>query len=283
MPINFLLDIFVDSMGGVLQSFGQFLALVSNLSFTISSSTLNEPMVVEIVRYVQIIATALLGIKMGYEAIQTYMLGRANDPDQSPHWIIINAAIATALIWSIPALIGFMADFGAKVMADLASLNIADFADFQNQIGGALTLPGNIPLVDALVYIFLFIGLFITMIIAMFQLLVRGLEIVVLAIIGPIIAINVASQNRSLFTLWCKQVFCLIGTQFIQLFILYLAISHMLMENTFGATVHLLLTFLWSTLALSAPKAVQVFMIDSGGANSGMKGMAGAYGAAMRG
>lgn len=282
MPVNFLLDIFVDSMGWVLQAFARTIALIGNLSFSISTTALTDGIVVEIIRYVQTIATVVLCIKMVYEIIQTYSLGRANDPDQSPGWIVLHTGIATALIWSVPAITGFIADWGAKVMADLASLNLTDLAQLSSRVDSILPVIQNIPLVDALLYIGLFQFLCIVLIIAMFQLLIRGLEIVVLGVIAPFIFINASSQNRSLVMLWLKQCIALIGTQFIQMFILFMAVGKLLNIETIGFE-DILIAGLWTCLSLAAPKTVQIFMTDSGGAGSGVKALASAGGAAMRG
>ena len=275
MKNNFLADILTETLGSVVGGFCETVGEVSSLSFTITSGTLESPVVKQIISYVQMLAIVLLILKCTNDLVQTYFLGRSNDIDTSPSWIIMGALIGAALIWSVPSIVSFISKFGTKALSDLASLNIADLASFQPVFADAdqgIIAEGG----SMLIYLILFLIIIIVYAIAIVQVFGRGLELVVLSIVGPIICINAASMDRSVFNLWLKQLVSVVATQFIQMFILSMCAASML--NPQGIDLLSMLTAAaWVFLAFSAPKTIKAFI----GINTGVGGSVAAVGKAV--
>lgn len=196
---------------------------------TLSDALIHWAPVVNAMTTVQVFATAVLGLKVGLDVYSRYILqlsGEDSDPLDS---VLIRAAGAAALIWSIPLAVSLAVDVGNKLTSDV--LTNSAIGAVTNQLQAAevmkrlvtIGLTANNPtgqLLLAVVMLFLGIGL----IVIFFQVTKRSVELAIMVFIGPVLALNFASPDRSLFAAWTRQLLTLAFTQALQLYLLNLTI-----------------------------------------------------------
>jgi hypothetical protein len=190
---------------------------------------------------IQVFATAVLGLKVGLDIYSRYILQLSGEDSDPLDAVLLRAFGAAALIWSVPLAVTLAVDVGNKLTADVL-MNSAGGAMTGVTASGVMTRLQALNLVAAatgfaaLIYGFveLFIG--IGLVVIFFQIARRMVELAIMVFIGPMMALNFASPDRSLFSAWVRQLLSLTFTQTLQLYLLNLTIIA-LMTGLTGAGI----------------------------------------------
>jgi ABC-type multidrug transport system fused ATPase/permease subunit len=173
-----------------------------------------------VVNYCQLLATALLVLKLTSDGLQTYFLYQSGDPDSDPKGLIISGCTALVMIWGTFPICNFIIKLASQISNDVNNIGNTDAT---NSICDQITTMGG----SGIGYWILAIIMIVLFIIIFFQVGFRYAEIILLIIVEPIFAINVSSQNRQLFSNWFKQFVALALTQTLQLLVINLLVTYM--------------------------------------------------------
>jgi hypothetical protein len=256
-----LVDIVTNGIAKFLANFfEELITLFATTLANIMSSSLNVlqiPLVENGIKYAQALAFTILVLKATNEAFQTYILYENGDPDADPGGLLVRTAQATAIIATLPWIVMQIFTFGTKLALDVAGLGtgktgIADWAFLTTVI---LDTGGSV--------IALFcIALAIMLLIVAIQATIRGAELALMAVLGPIMALNITSTNRSVWSAWFKQVIIVCTAQAIQIFLLQGALG--LITSGSVSSNGLLLVFGWLWVTIKSPKYIQQFAYSTG-------------------
>lgn len=261
---NSIVGFFVDLLQGTVTWFGGQLANVMQSSLDV----VNLPIVQSGIAYTQALALALITVKAISEGIQTYLFYQSGDPDADPTGLLVRVAQAIAVIGSLPWLIQETFKFGGKVARDVAglkgvtgSLNNIEFIFRQLGLGGILEeTPG--PDITS-VFIILGLSMVILFIVITIQAYIRGAELSLLAVIGSILALNITSSNRSLWSSYFKQLVIVAVTQGVQIFMVqaFLTVVASASVNKDGI---ILLSIAWLWMCIKTPQYIKQFAHSTG-------------------
>ncbi|NFL43540.1 hypothetical protein FDB61_17895 [Clostridium botulinum] len=233
--------------------FGEILADIMGSAMNV----LDLPLVVNATHYAQILAFTILVIKAMSEAYQTYILYQNGDPDSDPSGLLVRTAQAVAIIATLPWIVQQVFEFGSKVSHDVAGLNvgstgISDFAFMASTIASSA---------GAVIPLFLIIIAILFLIVAI-QAAIRGAELTLMTVIGPIMAINLTANNRSIWSAWFKQLVIVCTSQALQILMLDGTLSLLTNKSISGGGVIVLIGWLWTTI--KTPKYVQQIAYSTG-------------------
>lgn len=246
----FLNDFFND----MISYFGKVLANIMGTSLKV----LEMPLVDNGIKYAQALAFTILVIKAMNEAFQTYILYQNGDPDSDPTGLIIRTAQAVAVIATSRWILVQIFTFGTKVALDVASLGTGQTGiDDWSFIITAIAVTGG------LVSIIVFSAIAISFLVVAIQSTIRGAELALMAIIGPIMALNITANNRSMWSAYFKQLVIICTAQALQIFMLQGAFS-LLTNASVDDSGGALLTFGWLWVAIKTPKFLQQFAYSTG-------------------
>jgi len=233
-----------------------FSSVLANI-YGASSVVLDYPIVKSGIHYAQLLAFAILVLKVMNEAFQTYILYQNGDPDADPSGLLIRTAQAVAVIATLPDIVIFIFQFGNKIVLDVANLGTGqlDATTFAAMITGLIPV-GGLPI------IILGIIILIMFLIVAIQSLIRGGELALMAVLGPIMALNLTANNRSMWTAWFKQLVIICTAQAIQLFMLKGAFA--LVTTGVLTNTGLLSVLGWLWVAIKSPKFIQQFAYSTG-------------------
>jgi hypothetical protein len=257
--LNFI-DMLVQMVSGFLTYI--YTALIETFSFAIADmmglavAVMSLPFVKNAVSYSQQLALAILAAKVMSEGIQTYILRQNGDPDSDPTGLIIRTAQSVAVISCLPWIVEQIFIFGTKVMSDVSNLGYGEveLSGLGELIGGYIANELMLGIVCIVIVVsFLVIGI---------QIGIRGAELAVMSILGSIIALNLTSNNRSLWSSWFKQIVIISVSPAIQLFMINGAIVLLTIEG-FGS-LHVLLVFGWLWATIKTPAFVKQFAYSNG-------------------
>jgi len=224
----------------------------------LSQNIFNMPIVQNGIKYSQTLAFTILVIKVINEAYQTYILYQNGDPDADPTGLLVRTAQAVAVITVLPWIVSQLFMFGTKVATDVANLSSGrmSYLDWQyikiwlNPIMGLSFCP-----------IFCIIIVIMLLIVA-FQATIRGAELALMSVLGPIMALNITANNRGIWSSWFRQVVIICTSQAIQIFMLAGAMS--LISSQSISNKGLLFFYGWLWVAIKSPKYVQQFAYSTG-------------------
>lgn len=250
--------------GAINSVFGGFFdKLISGFSTTLgdvmgaSTRVLEYPIVVSGIRYTQLLAFTLLVLKVMNEAFQTYILYQNGDPDADPTNLLIRTAQSVAVIATLPDIVLFIFNFGTKLVLDVANLSTGetDILTWASMITAALMTAGLPIIILCIVMVIMFL-------IVAIQSLIRGGELALMAVLGPIMALNLTADNRSMWSAWFKQLIIICTAQAIQLFMLKGALA--LVTTGVLTDTGLLTVFAWLWVTVKVPKWLQQFSYSTG-------------------
>jgi hypothetical protein len=237
----------------IISFFGNYFTHIWSTSLNIVTS----PLVQNGIHYSQVLAITILGIKAMNEGFQTYILHEAGDPSQDPKGLIVRTGQAVAVIATLPEIVTQIFTFGTKVAVDVANLSTVqissvDWTALTNLVNGK----------DALIMVIFLLIIAICFIVISIQASIRGAELALMAVLGPIMALNLSSSNRSIWSAWFKQVVIICCTQALQLYLIqgFLAL---LISQTITAD-NLIFIFGWLWVTIKSPKYIQQFAYSSG-------------------
>jgi len=244
---------FAGLFDGIIKFFSKTLADIMSSSLDV----LNIPLVKNGIIYSQTLAFTILVVKVINEAYQTYILRQNGDPDADPAGLLVRTCQAVAVITTLPWIVQQLFTFGTKVSKDVAGLNtgsagVADWAF----LTALITSTGG-----AVISIFCIV-LVIMMIIVAIQSTIRGAELALMAVLGPIMALNLTANNRSIWSAWFRQLIIICTAQALQIFMLSGAIS--LLTSQAISSNGLLLVFGWLWVTVKSPKYIQQFAYSTG-------------------
>lgn len=222
-----------------------------------SQDVLQIPLVQNGILYAQALAFTLLVLKVMNEAYQTYILYQNGDPDADPTGLLVRTAQAAAIIACLPWIVHQIFIFGTKVAKDVANLGTGKMGidDFQFLKTIIVTSGGS-------VVAFFCITLVIMLLVVAIQATIRGAELALMAVLGPIMALNLTANNRSIWSSWFRQVVIICTAQAIQIFMLSGALS--LLTSQAISSKGLILVFGWLWVTVKSPKYVQQFAYSTG-------------------
>lgn len=243
---------FNEFLRDLISTFSEFLVNIMSTSLKV----LELPFVRNGVSYAQALAFAILAAKVIYEGINQYILYQSGDPDADPAGLIIRTGKAVAVISTLPWIVLQIFTFGTKVATDVAKLDfgktsVSDFtfiAAYTASTGGLpVTLMGIIVVIMVLVIAI--------------QATIRGAELALMAVLGPIMALNLTANNQNVWSSWIKQVIIICTSQALQIFMIKGAFT---LVSTGISTGGFLLLFGWLWVTIKCPKYLQQFAYSTG-------------------
>ena len=237
----------------IIAYFATALADITSLAMNV----LDLPIVKNATKYAQTLAFTVLAIKAGSEAFQTYILHQNGDPDADPSGLVIRTGQAVAVIACLPWIVEWMFTLGDKINHDIAGVGAgqAGIADFQFLVSAITATSGIVVVILGIVVVLLIIVVAV-------QATIRGAELALMSIIGPVMALNITANNRSVWSAWFRQLVIICTSQAVQLFMLTGAIT--LLTTQAISSSGLLLVFGWLWVTIKSPKFIQQFVYSTG-------------------
>lgn len=255
--------------------FDQLISFFANILVNVMGSslkTLDIPLVQNGIKYAQALAFTILVIKAMAESIQTYILYQKGDPESDPTGLVVRTAQATAVIACMPWIVRQMFIFGTKVATDVANLSSG-----QTGIADWTFLTEMIIVSGGSVVALFFIVIIIFILLIAIQATIRGAELALVSVIGPILALNITANNQSTWSAWFKQLIIVCLTQALQIFMFSGTMS--LLTSQVISSEGLIQVIGWLWVALKTPKFIQQFAHSTGfsGAVGGTAKQAGSF------
>ncbi|MGE4282319.1 MAG: conjugal transfer protein TrbL family protein [Clostridia bacterium] len=250
---NSIKDFFANIIEDIISFFATELA---NLMST-SIDVLQLPLVQNGIQYSQALAFTILILKTMNEAFQTYIIYQNGDPDSDPSGLLIRTAQAVAVIATLPWIVTQIFTFGSKLALDVAGLSTGQtgIADWKFMIDMIILSKGTVVILMCIVIIIMFL-------IVGIQATIRGAELALTAVLGPIMALNITANNRSVWSAWFRQVVIVCCTQAIQIFLLQGAFALLTSQSiTSGGLIKV---FGWLWITIKSPKFIQQFFHSTG-------------------
>ena len=243
---------FTNFLTELINTFSEFLVNIMALSLKV----LELPFVKNGVTYAQTLAFALLAAKVICEGINQYILYQSGDPDADPSGLIIRTGQAIAVISTLSWIVLQIFTFGTKVATDVANLNFGNMTVTDLKFLSAFVASTNgMPIAIMSIIIVIMI-----LIIAV-QATIRGAELALMAVLGPIMALNLTANNHNVWSSWIKQVIIICVSQALQIFMIKGAFT---LVATGISTNGLLLLFGWLWVTIKTPKYLQQFAYSTG-------------------
>lgn len=247
--INYFFSSFFNDL---ISFFGTTLANIMGTAIKV----LELPLVVDAVSYSQLLAMTILIVKVMNEAFQTYILYQHGDPQADPGGLLVRTAQAVAVIATLPWIVQQVFDFGSKVSLDVAGLStgstgVGDFAF----LVAAITATGG-----TVIAIFCIVVAILLLVVAI-QSTIRGAELALMSVLGPIMALNLTANNRSMWSSWFKQLVIICTAQAFQILMLD-GVLALLASPIDGGGLLFIVGWLWVTI--KTPKFVQQFAYSTG-------------------
>lgn len=165
------------------------------------------------IAYSQAVCLAILVPKVLWEGFNTYILYESGDPDQDPTGVLVRSTQALFMVLFLPWVIETAFRFGIMVATDVAGLDMGQmtFSDWGAALSGIILSRGLSVVIPLIVCLVLLLIVFI-------QSTIRGAELVQMAVTGSWFALNLTSNNKSVWETWIRQLFILCLTQALQIF-----------------------------------------------------------------
>lgn len=240
--------------------FEELISLVANTLVNIMSFSINImdlPWVEKGIFYSQLLAFTILSTKVIKEIFQQYILYTSGDPEADPFHVLTKTGQTVFVVSFVPWIIKQVFTFGTKVAEDVANMSSGQIAqnDWSFLISFATASNGIIILGLVIVVV-------IMLMVVAIQASIRGGEIALLSVLGPIIALNLTSDNTSLWSSWFKQLVIVCVSQAIQIFMLKGAL--LLFTASSLGDKGFFFGFGWLWVTTKTPKFVQQFAYSTG-------------------
>jgi len=248
-----IFNFFAEFISSTIRMFSTILADLSATAINI----LSMEIVKRGISYAQSLAMVLLIIKSMYEAFQTYIMHQSGDPDADPIGLVIRTGQAVAVIMCLPWIVQQMYTFGSKVAHDITTAVTEGPSSYDiNTFSDSVIASYDFSL---LLLLLVFIVL---LIIISLQVSIRGAELALLSVIGPILALNITANNRSMWSSWFRQLVAICLTQALQMF-LFTGGLMLFFANPISGKVFLW-GFGWLWVTIKCPKFIQQFVHSTG-------------------
>ena len=204
------------------------------------------------------LAFAIMAAKVASEALKNYILYSSGDADADPGGLLISTAKSAAVIGSLPWLVRWIYLLGTEVALEISSLGGVSPSD--------PTLTNFLRSIETLPLLLVFVGIVSLIIIGLIyiQTFIRAAHLGMLAVIGPILAIQIIGGNSSLFNLWIKELIIVSFSQAIQIFMLMAALYALGGVMTSNPITALLMFVGWLWATMKAPSVLKQMLYSSG-------------------
>lgn len=223
-----------------------------------AGTILQDPNVRTVMFGVQAFALAVLAVRVGYEILHTYLLHMAGDGSSDPKGVLFRTAKAAAFIMGVPWAVGWLFQLSMTMANDVGA--IGSVAPDSNPFTtAASTLAGG-----ELVFALLLLAAFVIYILINFQMACRAVEIGLLAMVGPLMAVGFVSPAEGLGAVWWRELVVQCMAQPLQILMLRMSLLAMgnCTINLNGVTVFFIIGWFWVTY--KSPKLVQQFSMQTG-------------------
>ena len=245
----------------------------------ISTAVLNITIVKNAITYAQTLATALLVIKLMADLYKGHIAALTGERADVPSGAVVARGVfALFTIWLIPYMANQLILLGNYVTQDIASISGNEplpktVTETLRQAFLSVANTGTTQAIMAFCGSIFVLVVGICLVIIVFQMAKRSVEVAVMVIIGPIFTINMASEDKSLFNSWTRHLILICLSQALQILllrILFYVVTHMAsMAFTFAA-MSILIVLALLAFTLKTPKFLQQFAYyQSGGGGAG--------------
>lgn len=255
-PFSPLVDLIWDGVMNVFQKiYSNLLDVFGSLvvSFTAESlNILNSDYVVQTTIYIQGIALSLLALKALADCLIKYILFQ-NGESIDAGGFLIRIAASVAVITSVPWIIRTIYTFGTSLameIVDVRTLQGGEFSLFKSLENPAITV-----LIAGIAGMVLFV-------LVVVQSYIRAVELAVLSVIGPGMAVGLLNTDGGLFSIWWKELLVISMSQVIQIFLLKGSLACMGLLNSPISNVITLIAWLW--VAYKTPTVLRQYAYSSG-------------------
>jgi hypothetical protein len=265
--IGFINKWIINFIMGIINYFTGSYANVLSQAGTI----LSDPNVRTVMFAIQALALTVLAVRVGYEILHTYILHMAGDGTADPKGVLFRTAKAAAYIMGVPWVIGWVFQLCITMANDMGTIGTLNAASDPFTTAASTLVGGEI------VFALLLLVAFVIYILIFFQMACRAVEIAVLAMAGPLMAVGFVSPSEGLGAVWWREL--MVQCMAMPLQILMLRLSLLAMGNATvnlgGITVFFVIGWLWTTY--KCPKLLQQFAMSTGvgGAAAGVAGQMG--------
>lgn len=186
---------------------------------------LDMPVVTTGIVFTQVIALSLLGVKVAYEGLMTYILRQSGEVNGDPSNLVIGTARAAGVIAVMPWLVRYMFEFGVTLQNDIIALDTvgqtsADASTF-SLLANLIATAGNYMLFYSLAVV---IGL-IMLIIVLVQSFIRAADLAVEAWTGSFAALGLTNPQSQTWNRWWWNTMSISLTAAIQLALIKLSFN----------------------------------------------------------
>lgn len=207
----------------------------------------------------QYTALAIISVKIAFEAVKTYILYSYGDSDVNPGGLIIRAFYSVAVISSIPWIAKVMYDLGITFASDISALN----GQGSNIDISFLSSYGTNELFESsLILCIAVIAALVILTLVFIQTFIRAAYFALLSVIGAFIALNLTSDNISLFKMWFKEMLIVCISQGLQIFLIKSAFYSLTGATNF--TIKIMMFLGWAWVTYKAPAFIKQFTYSSG-------------------
>lgn len=220
------------------------------------SKIFDQPYFATATTYAQGIAFSLLALRISYTAFQQYIFYQTGQ-ESSPTQLLKDAAVAVAVIASVPWVVKTVFLFSMSIVDDLMRISpVQEISNLSTALMAVIT-----PNLSAIFLILLLICGFVMVFIVLLQIAARAVMVGLLMVVGPFLW---AFKNE-LGNVWIRAVFQACLTMPLQMFLLRGALGMLAafasMEG-FYFSVLLFLGFLWTTI--KTPQFLQQWVSQTG-------------------
>lgn len=222
-------------------------------SMSAAMQILDSAYVTNIIGNAQIIAGSLLALKLAYDTLFTYILYSNGEPTDAGN-ILFRVATAAAGIAAVP----WLARQLYSACTDLASQVAGSQAIDSSQFSPFVILPNPTTTITLVAIIGLVVWLLILV-----QTAVRAVELAVLSVVGPVMAVGLTNADQGLFSVWWKELVVLSMSQVIQIFLVKGALTSLTLVSL-GSLMQMLFFLAWLWVAYKTPAVLRQFAYSTG-------------------
>ncbi|MCR3922064.1 MAG: DUF6102 family protein [Firmicutes bacterium] len=203
-------------------------------------------------------AFAFMAAKVASEALKNYILHTSGDAGADPGGLLISTAKAVAVIGSVPWLVRWLYLLGTEIAFEVSG--------FSGISAENAVLTNYMHSIEALPLILIFVGIISLVLIALIyiQTFIRAAHLAMLAVIGPLLSIQLIGGDSNLFNLWVKELIVVCFSQALQIFMLMAALYALGGMMTGNPITALLMFVGWLWATMKAPAALKQMLYSSG-------------------
>jgi hypothetical protein len=252
---NLITSAITDFISTILESTLNTFTGIVGKEMQIAMQVLNNPLIRSAVNLAQMIAASLLVVKVAVEALRTYILFQNGDSSADPGGLLKRTALAAAAIGSTPWLVKTVYTFGNELALAVSNLSATGTQEsFFNSLINLAAAPLTISII-AIIALIIWILILV-------QTAVRGVELGLLAAVGPVMAVGLTSSNEGIFSVWWRELIVLSVTQALQTLMIKGFLSQVV--DVSQGILGLLFMIAWLWVAFKTPNFLRQFAYHSG-------------------